>query len=362
MKKIFLYIDMMYRGGAQRVMCNLTSYFTNQGWEVVLCNDFFQDDTMPQYEVLSNVKRLYLAKGITGNAIFKNLFRVLKLRKMIKVEKPDCVLSFLGRPNQRMLLATVGLKTKKIVSVRNDPYREYGKGVHRIIARTLFRLANGCVFQTQDAKRYFPLCVQRKSTIILNPVDERFFQTTNLGSRQNVITVGRLEEQKNQALLIDAFCEIADLFPEQNLIIYGDGSLLSELQARVEEKGIAGQVIFAGNVEEIEQYLVKAKAFVLSSNYEGIPNALMEAMASGVPCIATDCPCGGPRMLLKNGVNGYLVPCNNKDALVEALGLLLSNDELQRMFSEGARDAAQRFKGEFIYPQWEQYIQQVMEY
>ena len=361
MKKIIFYIDTMYRGGAQRVMCNLASYFTNRGWKVVLCNDFLQDDTIPQYEVCPTVKRLYLAKDITGNIILKNVLRIVKLRKMIKIEKPDCILSFLGRPNQRMLLATVGLKTKKIVSVRNDPYREYGKGVRRIIARTLFRLANGCVFQTEDAKRYFPFCVQQKAVVILNPVDKRFFQTLASDERQNIVTVGRLEKQKNQALLIDAFSDVANLIPEQKLILYGDGPLFSMLQKLAKDKGVAEQVVFAGNVENIERYLARAKVFVLSSDYEGMPNALMEAMASGVPCIATDCPCGGSQMLLQNGEAGYLVPCNNKEALVKALRALLFNTELQSLFSKKAHDAAQCFIAEKIYTEWEQYIQQVME-
>lgn len=361
MKKIFLYIDMMYRGGAQRVMNNLATYFTTQGWEVILCNDFLQDNTIPQYEVLPTVKRLYLAKKIEGNAIIKNIHRIIKLRNLIKVEKPDCVLSFLGRPNQRMLIATIGLKTKKIVSVRNDPQREYGKGVRRIIAKTLFRLADGCVFQTEDAKQYFPFCVQRKAAIIFNPVDKRFFQISDLDERQNIVTVGRLEKQKNHALLIDAFCEIAKLFPKQKLILYGDGLLLPKLQERARDKGIDGQVVFAGNMDNIEEYLARAKVFVLSSNYEGMPNALMEAMASGVPCIATDCPCGGSRMLLQNGKAGYLVPCNNKEALAKALSAVLSSTELQYLFSMRARDAAQYFKAEIIYDQWERYIQQVLE-
>lgn len=344
------------------MMNNLATYFTSQGWKVILCNDFFQDNKTPQYEVVPTVKHLYLAENNKGNTIIKNIIRIRKLRRLVRLEKPDCILSFLGRPNLRMLLATAGLNTKKIVSVRNDPYKEYGKGVRRIIARTLFRLANGCVFQTEDAKQYFPNCVQRKATIIFNPVDERFYQISDFHKRQDIVTVGRLEEQKNHALLIDAFCEIAHLFPEQKLIVYGDGSLLPELQERVRDKSIDGRVVFAGNVKNIEKQLAKAKVFTLTSDYEGLPNALMEAMASGVPCIATDCPCGGPRMLLKNGQSGFLVPCNNKEALAKALSTVLSDDKLQRLFSLRAHDAAQCFKAETIYAQWEQYIQRVMEY
>lgn len=128
MKKILFYIDMMYRGGAQRVMANLIEYFTEQGYETVLVNDFVQNSDKAQYHLPAGLKRVYLRQNLGGNKIVKNIERITRLRKVIKEEQPDMVLSFLGRPNKRMLLSTVGMRVKKVVSVRNDPYREYGKG------------------------------------------------------------------------------------------------------------------------------------------------------------------------------------------------------------------------------------------
>lgn len=360
MKRILFYIDMMYRGGAQRVMGNLAAYFLTQGWEVLLCNDFIPDSNISQYEVSPEIKRIYLAKTLVGNPIIKNIKRIYRLRQIIKNERPDCVISFLGRPNLRMLIATFGLKVKTIVSVRNDPNKEYGSGIKKKISQMLFCLADGCVFQTNDAKLYFPLRVQEKSTVILNPIENSFYLSSNK-EKKDIITVGRLMRQKNHALLIEAFAYVANQYPLEKLIIYGDGPLKDFLQKKTIEKGLEKRIIFAGNVENIEEILKSAKMFVLSSDYEGLPNALMEAMAAGVPCISTDCPCGGPRMLIDNGENGILVPCNDVERLSKAISVLLESAELRCKISIAAQERAKIYKAEKIYQDWLHYIQEIME-
>ena len=151
MKKIAFYIDNTGRGGAQRVMCNLTEYFCGKGFEVVFINDFQLDSVKPQYNVNSNVKRVFLQESKDAGH-----FRVLKLRRVLKNEKPEITISFMRRPNVRMLIATIGLGIKKYVSVRNDPNREYGSSLFwKLITNCLFLLATGCIFQTTDAERYF---------------------------------------------------------------------------------------------------------------------------------------------------------------------------------------------------------------
>ena len=197
MRKIILYIDSMKKGGANRVMANLADYFKEKGIDVILVNDIVSNDDVPEYEVNTSVKRIILNESGT-NAVVSNLKRIKKLRKVILEEKPDCVLSFMGPPNVRMLLASVLLPCRKIVSVRNDPNREYGENIiKKFMTNCLFLLANGCVFQTEDASKYFFNRIRRKSIIIVNPVNELFFNTPSLETRKNIITVGRLYPQKN---------------------------------------------------------------------------------------------------------------------------------------------------------------------
>lgn len=357
MRKIFIYIDTMYRGGAQRVMANLSGHFAVNGYEVIMCNDFKQNDDMLCYSVNENVKRVYLENEESGNFVKKNINRILNLRHLINLEKPDIVLSFLGGPNKRMLLATIGLRVKKVVSVRNDPNKEYGASVlSRWFARRLFTLADGCVFQTEDAAAYFPLSVRRRSKIIMNPVDKRFFEVQRAEDPKDIVSVGRLMEQKNHKLLIRAFSKIAGEFPEENLIIYGDGPMRSELEKLCEELNLKERISLPGATENVEEVLSKAKCFVMSSDYEGMPNALMEAMAAGVPCISTDCPCGGPKMLIQNEKQGILTNCNDIEMLAEKIKMILSDDVFRETLGHGAHSRMQDCKSSVVLGEWENYL------
>ena len=360
-KKIVMYIDMMAHGGAQRVMRNLAGYFINQDIEVILVNDFKLTKEQIQYDVNPKVRREYLQEMNSGDVIIKNIKRIIRLRKLIKQEAPDLVLSFLGRPNKRMLLATIGLDTKKIVSVRNDPNNEYGKTfLKKAIARILFQLADGCVFQTKEARNYFSSVIKSKSIIILNPVDEEFYSFARKKEVKNIISIGRLETQKNNMLLIQAFRNIDSQFPNEKIIFYGTGSMLSNLKKSVEKLKMEDRIIFAGDTNNVPEKLASCKIFVLSSDYEGMPNALMEAMACGVPCISTDCPCGGPKELIINNQDGILVPVNDIDRMSSAISELLKNTRLREKLGENAKKRAEKFKAERIYSIWKQYFEYII--
>lgn len=359
--KIVMYIDIMAHGGAQRVMGNLATFFVNDGVDVILVNDFELDEYEAHYSIDDRINRVYLQKKNEGKPLKKNILRITRLRKLIKMEKPDLVLSFLGRPNKRMLVATIGLKTKKIVSVRNDPNREYGsRTLNKWIAGILFNLADGCVFQTAEAQSYFPKSVIRKSSVIVNPVDNQFYLQERNGKDEDIISIGRLEPQKNNELLIRAFKKIEIDFPCEKLIFYGTGSKLNDLRRITDDLGIKDKVVFAGDTDDVLEKLKNCKLFVLSSNYEGMPNALMEAMASGTPCISTDCPCGGPKELISNGVSAILVPTNDVDKMSVAISELLQDKEKRHRIGENARIAAKRFQANRIYSVWRAYFESLI--
>lgn len=361
MKKILFYIDTLHRGGAQRVISNLATYFSNN-YNVVLVNDFISDDQKNDYDLPDSVKKVYLGKSLDGNPIIKNISRIITLRKIIVKENPDVVLSFLGNPNKRMLIATIGLKCRKVVSVRNEPSHEYGRGkLNRWLARRLFSLTDGVVFQTQDASKYFQKSVQNKSTIIMNPVSKQFYQVSRHMPEKDVVTVGRFEAQKNHLLLLHAWKEIEKDFPEDQLIIYGDGSLRKEYEKYIQEQGLDDRVLLPGSVKDIPQRLASAKLFVLSSDFEGMPNALMEAMAVGVPVISTDCPCGGPKILIQEPSQGCLVPCRDLNSLKDAMKRFLESKEIREDKGSSAKKRAAAFAEDFIYKQWEEYLMKDMD-
>lgn len=354
--KLLFYIDSMHKGGANRVMANLTDYFANSGYDVILVNDILSGQRDPEYPVNPLVNRVILDVHCSSKA-FSNLKRITKLRELIKAEKPDSVVSFMGPPNIRMLLASAFLKCRTVVSVRNDPTKEYGVSwIKRMIANAVFLLADGCVFQTEDASLYFNRWVRRKSKVIVNPVNEAFYGVDRSDTPRNIVTVGRLVPQKNHILLIDAFAKIADEFPEENLIIYGEGPLREEMEKQIADLQLTNRIFLPGSTSRVPEVLSEAKLFVLSSDYEGMPNALMEAMAVGVPVISTDCPCGGPRSLVESESQGQLVPCGDAVALSNCMKAILSSQKLQQELSIGAKKRAYDFLPERVFRQWEGFV------
>ncbi len=355
MAKIFLYIDSMQRGGAQRVMSNLSSNFVSNGNQVFLINDIIPDPNKKEYEINNNVKRLFLDRGRKRYHI-KNLYRISVLRSLLKKEKPDVIISFLGPPNIRMLISSIGLKTRKIVSVRNDPNMEYGIGLKKTLTNLVFGLSDGYVFQTEDAAAYFSKKIRRKSRIIFNPVNDVFYKSHWIGDKNEIAVVGRLHPQKNPLLALKAFYKISSKYPDYKIVYYGDDELSDKIKSLSLKMGISDQVIIFGKTTDVADKLVHASIFLLSSDYEGMPNALMEAMAIGTPIVSTDCPCGGPRMIVLNKKQGLLVKVGDEEDMANALDTLLANRELRDTMSVNEQKRALDFHPSIIMQQWNDYV------
>lgn len=355
MKTIVLYIGSMQKGGAQRVMSVLAKYLSDQEHRVIMVNDIKPVVGKPEYILPDVVQRIYLEEdGKAG--IKKNIARVIKLRKTLKKIKPDCILSFEGPPNFRMLFASIGLKCKKNVSVRNDPYFEYGRGIKRIIANGVFLLADKCIFQTEEASHYFLKRIRRRSEILFNPVSDSFYRQVWYGDSNTVVMVGRLEEQKNVGMAIRAIKSVKENVHDIHLKIFGEGTQREFLVQLVKNLELEDNIEFCGLVENVATELAHAKCFILTSNYEGMPNALMEAMTIGVPAISTDCPCGGPKSVMtdESGVcAGILVRCEDSLTLAKELSELLVNPELQKSIHFLEKERSKAFSSEIILSKWE---------
>lgn len=355
--KILFYINAIHHGGAERVICNLATQFSEHGHECVLITSF-RDDW--EYSVNENVRRITLFEHqLKQGFLRRNSSLVKSLRKVLKEEKPDILISFMAEPNYRAIVASAGLKHKVIISIRNDPNREYPNILNRFLAKTLFRLADGIVFQTEDAKKWFPKTIQKKSRIIFNQVDEVFYHTLYDGLRHDIVTTGRLTAQKNHKMLIRAFAQIADHVTDK-LFIYGEGELRGELESLIAELHMQNRIFLPGSTKNVAETIKSAKLFVLSSDYEGMPNSLMEAMALGIPCISTDCPCGGPRELFARSEYCLLVPVNDENKMA---GLMLKSiskvDFLSRCSAESKRLSCM-FTPAKVFCNWTEYIQQII--
>ncbi len=357
-KKLMFYINTLETGGAERVMSQLASHFQQRGYAVTLVTSY---PSQGEYPLDEGIRRIYLQpEKLHGSRLMRNIKLINGLRRICRQENPSLLISFMQEPNFRAILATIGLPIKTVVSVRNDPNREYAGIVGRVVGKCLLPLADGCVFQTEQAKAWFPRKLQKKSKIIFNEVSNTVFDVVR-HSPQHIVTLGRLTPQKNHALLIRAFAKIADKYPDQNLLIYGKGDKKEALEAQIRDLGMADRALLMGVTTDVPAILSRAGIFVLSSDYEGMPNALMEALAAGVPSISTDCPCGGPQMLIRNGENGLLVPVGDVEAMTSAMDQLLSEPQLAEKLGLAARESARQYLPENIATQWEKYLLQVVE-
>lgn len=366
--KILFCIDTMIKGGAERVVANLANYLVanNDIYIVTLKN------TEVMYEIKDNVKVIKLdeeefetvqkaKKKNFLHKVFKNIDRLKKYKNVVLNNEIDVIVSFLPMPSY--LSAIVGKITKKklIISVRNDPKIEYSSKINYFLMKKLYKYADKLIFQTQEAKEYFDEEIQRKGIIIPNPLNSIYVDSCYSGERRKeIVCVGRLEEQKNHRLLIRAFSHISKKFPDYKLGIYGEGSLQDELEEIIEQLNLNNKVILHGVSNNIKQDIEDAMLFILTSDYEGMPNALMEAMALGLPVISTDCPCGGPRFLINNKENGILIPVGDEQALIKEIEFLLNNRDEAIKMGKKASKISNILAPTIISKKWEEAISELL--
>ena len=364
--KILFHLNSMGRGGAERVVSILSGAFSQKGHEVVVATEWFSER---EYPLADGVKRLMVGieeQEEEKNRILKIVLRHTRLRKCIKAERPDLVISFCVKSNFRAAISMLGMKIPLLVSVRNDPKIDYAP--HKLATAIMEQKASGCVFQTKEAMEFFSPKLQKKSAIIYNPLNaefikecERLYQEQpkdhegRIIRRKEIVSVGRITEQKNHELLIKAFAGIAVKYPEYSCRIYGEvenRELYQKLTNLVREYKLEQQVYFMPPSNQIQKEIVNAGLFVLSSDFEGMPNALLEAMTLGIPCVSTDCPCGGPQMLIESYQTGILVPVGDEDALMQAMDTILSNPRQAEEMGAAAREIRTRVEEDRIVAEW----------
>lgn len=361
MKRIALFINSLQKGGSERVMVNLAEYFRKQQYEVILVTQYKKEN---EYALPTGVRRVYSEpekETLTGSRMKNFRIRFRTLRNIWKTYKPDVILSFLGKNNFMAIATAAFLPAKVAVSVRGEPTMEYEGRLMRFLAKHMFRFADGVILQTQRAKEFFPKAVQKKSVILKNPLNPAFLGRNIKMQRDNVIVAaGRLDGNKNHAMLIHAFAKIAGEYPEMQLVIYGAGPLREQLLALVGEKKLEERITLPGSIDNVAETVGRAKIFTLTSNTEGMPNSVIEAMVLGTPVIATDCPCGGPAMLIKDGENGMLVPVGDAYALADAMRKILSDETFARKLSENAVKLADELAPEKVAGEWENYLFEIL--
>lgn len=360
--RLTLIISSLSYGGAERVLSTMANHWAILGRQVTLIT--LDSQAMDFYALHPRVRRVAL--GLVGvsvhpwRALSNNLRRLTRLRREIRASEPEVIVSFIHEMNVLTLLASSGLNVPVIVSERTDPRQHRIGRVWAVLRRLLYPRADAVVVQTNEVGYWMQRFVRKEvvhtiPNAVALPVHEADHTACYLGSDRTVIAMGRLGPEKGFDLLLRAFAQCAAKHPDWSLMILGEGSERERLEALAGELGVANRVSMAGLIREPVKLLRHADLFVMSSRFEGFPNALLEAMACGLPVISTDCP-SGPREIVRDGVDGVLVPPEDIDALAAAMERLMSDEAERERLAARAPDVVRRFGVSEMMKLWEQVI------
>lgn len=343
--RIMFLCDTMGSGGAERVIATLSNQFVNKGHEVSIlmlsgkANGSF-------YELDDKISLFNLTDEEAG------FLRKSKLIKRAVIEnKPDIVISFLSYVCIYTWWALRGTGIPYVVSERNDP-NQRGK-IKQFLLNKAFKNAAGCVFQTEDASNWYKDIVKTKSIIIHNPVSLDFIPDNIANTKKQILYVGRLNEQKNCSLLIDAFSIFNNKYPDYSLKMYGDGPLHDSLTKQIEKLGLKNKIQILPSSKTWQKDECNSAVFALSSRYEGMPNVLAEALSLGIPSVSTDCTIGGPKELKKIFPDSLILTTeNNPDDFAKAIEQAIVLDRKQPNIPEALRT-------DFIVNRWLTFLEEI---
>lgn len=364
MMKIMFHLNCLEQGGAERVVSTLANCLCRENYEVIVATQW-QGEV--EFALDERVRRIHvgLKKADEGkNRFLKIGLRFKYLRDFIMEERPDVVLSFTRRPNYRALVSAWGTGVPVVPAVRQDPKSYYNSIVDKVLIPLLYPRAAGCVFQTEEQKEYFPKGLQRRSAVIMNPINDKYLNVPKPDNREKVVVQsGRIVDFKNQEMLLKAFLKVHEKHPDYQLKLYGDDSFdgtKEKLEAIIKEARAEEYILLMGPSDSLEKELPKASVYAFSSDYEGMPNALLEAMALGMPVVATDCPCGAPRMVIENEKNGLLIPVKDVNAMETGINRLIEDRVFAEQLGECARGIGVKLSTHAIATQWKEYINKVV--
>ena len=340
-------------GGAERVISQLLDKWVDWGND---CHLILLDKTEHFYKINDSVN-LHEIGRLSENSAKNKLKVYAKVRQIIKEIKPDIVLSMPEEIGIYVIGAMLGTGIPVVVSERNNPrVMPYVKAT-RALRKILYPFAAGYIFQTQQAASFFSKRIQNKGIVLPNPLDLSRIPEPYTGERsRTVVGAGRFEKQKNFPLLIDAFAKFYENHRDYKLVIYGDGKLRESITSYAENRLPRDVFEFPGRETALPEKIKSCGMFVLSSDFEGMPNVLIEAMSMGVPVISTDCPSGGPADLIRDGENGYLVPTGDADAISEKMKQIADGESCFASLTASADKIKKELDASAVCQKWLDYL------
>ena len=328
MKIIFVLPDMP-GGGTERVVALLSGELLNRGYQVAILLFAGKRVAYP----LDKRVEIHISGQASGGNPLLQLKRLHDMRRFFQKNRNCYIFAFSAMGAVFSVLSAVGIPHRMLVSERNDPSRYE----HQRIRNWAYGKAEKVILQTEDTKLRFPVKLQKKAAVIPNPIAADMPEPFEGERKKKIVSAARLQPQKNQKMLIQAFAELIKEFPAYELHLLGEGALEKELKSQVEQLGIQDKVFFRGFSIKAKEEIRESAMFVLSSDYEGISNSMIEALAMGVPVISTDCPVGGSRVYIENNISGILTPVGDAAALKNAMVRIAGDKEFAQRLSVNAR-------------------------
>jgi GalNAc-alpha-(1->4)-GalNAc-alpha-(1->3)-diNAcBac-PP-undecaprenol alpha-1,4-N-acetyl-D-galactosaminyltransferase len=352
-KKILIVSHGIGDGGAQRVTAMLVNGFFDKGYDVRVVTSAPSDN---EYKLKDGVEYYPIIAG-QKHTVERVLYRIKEIRKNIIDFRPDYILTLSAIPNMMTIIARGMHKIDIVVSERTDPSKHPDNRLAVILRNILYHLPKRIVFQTEEARDYFPETIRNKGMIIPNALTPTLPEPYYGVCEKVIVGVGSLSDQKDWMTGIKAFELLAKENKDYRLVIYGDGIERDKLEEYIENcSDLKDRVSLPGFVSDVHEKIKNASVFISSSRYDGISNSILEAMGLGLPCVCTDAPVGGARYLIKDHENGILVPVGDYYQMYQALKSIVENDELKKRLGKNATYVRSKFDYKRILNQWEKVL------
>lgn len=341
--KIAFLIPSLKGGGAERFAANVTNKLCENAENTIYLLTGAKKDG--EYELNKNTKRVFLLKG----NLFMDIFNV---RRFLNSNAIDVCVGIDIYANILLSMISFSIRTTTVLSERTAPnHMPYSK-ITKLLRNLFFKQADYYIFQTEEAKQFYPELIRKRSVVIPNPVKEGLPKREEPFHKE-IVAVGRLDKVKNYDMLLKAFRAVCDRHPDYILRIFGDGNQKEHLLNLCKKLGLEKKVRFEGFFSDVHSQIVHSEIFIMTSDLEGMPNSLLEAMYMGFPVISTDCPAGAPREMIGENKNGLLVPVGDVGALTDAICKLIGDKELRKSLGMNAEKKSEDYSIDIIKGKWE---------
>lgn len=356
-------INDLSSGGSERATCGICKYLANNGIDTTIVT---VNDCVPFYDVDENVKLVSLScNNIEKKAGFKRFFSSISksfyIRKRIREMNFDIVIAMSVVLGNYALFSTVFTRTKCICTERNDPYLTYNSFIHKTLKKITAKHSDGYIFQTAEQENYYPIPLCGKKAVIPNAVFNKYAYTADVPSeREKTVTaLGRLVKQKRYDDMVRAFVIFHEKYPEYTLQIFGEGDEKENLQNLIDSFNASDYIIINEPRNDAILFAARSSAYILCSEYEGLPNALLESLYCGVPCISSIYS-PAVKELITDGQNGLLFEVGDIESISRCLERIISNKAFSDNLSSNAILSTRKYDIENIGEEWIRYFKDVI--